>query len=117
MHYELHYLPFAGTDADGNPEPEREMGHKLDLDDHTPTQDEFDALWIKQTEGDLEGIDGHSDQEILSALWDLYNRSANGYHQEMDDKEMRSLSKNDIVVVDGTAYLCREMGWEELAHL
>ena len=117
MNYEIHYLPFAGYDDDDNPEPEREMDNKMALDDHTPTAEEFDDLWVKQTEGELDGDAVESDEEALSQLWTAYNRGPDGYHPEMDDKEMRSLSKNDIVILDGTASLCASFGWEELEGL
>lgn len=113
MQYELHYLPFAGLDEDGNPEPEREMGHRIAIDDHTPTPEEVDDLWVKQTEGELEDVD--DDDEALRRVWAAYNRGSGSAHlHEMDEKEMRSLSVNDIVILDGTAYRCARVGWEEI---
>jgi len=114
MEYEIHYLPFVGTDENGDPLPAREMDHKMAIDDHTPTQEEFEDLWEKQTEGTLDSEDVDSHEDALSQLWRAYNRAPDGYHPEMDEKEMRSLSKNDIVIINGTPYLCASVGWEEV---
>lgn len=114
MHYEIYYLPFAGMDDDGNPEPEREMSHKMELDDHTPTPEEIADLWVKQTEGKLNEDGMESDEDALGQLWQAYNRGGGGHHPEMDEKEMRSMSKNDIVVLGGTGYLIEDVGWSEI---
>lgn len=111
MNYEIHYLPYAGYDDDGNPAPEREMDNRIALDDHVPKPEEIDDLWEKQTEGELDTDDT---DEALSALWEAYNRTGHNDHPDLDVKEMRSLSANDIVVLDGQAYLCARIGWEEI---
>ena len=117
MKYEIYYLPFAGYDDDGNPEPAREMDNKMALDDHTPTQEEFDDLWEKQVEGGLNDDELEDEDEALRILWEVYNRTGSNDHPDLDEKEMRSLSKHDIVILDGTAYLCARWGWDELEAL
>lgn len=111
MTYEIRHLPAAGYDDDGNPEPEREMDNKIALDDHEPTGDEINSLWEKQTEGEIEA---ESKEEALSQLWNAYDRSPAGYNREMDEKEMRSLRVNDIIVLNSTVYLCESIGWKEI---
>lgn len=106
MNYEIYYL---SRDNDGY----REMDNKMALDDYTPDRDDWADLWEKQTEGSVEA---ESEEEALSNLWEAYNRSPSGYAAEMDDKEMRSMQKNDIVILNGTVYLCARMGWDEIGE-
>lgn len=87
------------------------MDNKITLDDYTPSGDEIDSLWEKMAEGEIEA---DSDDEALSELWDAYDRSPTGYVAEMDEKEMRSMQTNDIIILNSTVYLCMPIGWEEI---
>lgn len=111
MKYEIHYLPFAGMDDDDNPKPAREMRNRMELDDHTPTDAEVADLWEKQTEGNVKDDDP---EKVLNGLSRAYNRGPDGYAKEMDEKEMRSLSAGDIIVLDGEKYIAAAFGWEKL---
>lgn len=159
MKAEIFHLPYAGYKDEENrePEPDASMRNKLQLDNHTPTQAEFDDLWEKVGE---EEVDADSADAALGAAWERWNagsgkesvafarrecedcdavftgerddgfvdlslRQANAenHHKETMVEPggphevgpgTRSLSTGDIVVVDGTAYLCVSIGWSEL---
>lgn len=157
MNVEIHHLPYAGNDENGEPEPAREMRMKLELDDHTPSQAEFDDLWEKVGE---EEVPADSADDALRMAWERWNAGSGResvafarreckdcdavFTGERDDGSVdlslrqanaenhhketmvepggphevgpgtRSLSTGDIVVVDGTAYLCDTIGWSEL---
>lgn len=112
MNYEIRYLPDAGYDDDGNPEPEREMDNKIALGDYEPSGSEIDDLWVQAVEGEIEA---ESEEEALNKLWPLYNRgSGQARLKEMEEAEMPSLSVNDIVIIDSTVFLCARIGWKEI---
>lgn len=104
MNYEIRHL---SRDNDGY----REMDNKMALDDYEPTGDEIDSLWEKMAEGEIEA---ESEEEALSQLWDAYERSPTGYAAEMDEKEMRSMQVNDIIILNSTVYLCDSRGFSEI---
>jgi len=110
--YEIHQLPAAGYDDDGNPMPAREMDNRMALDDYVPNGEDIRNVWEHAVGG---SIDAESHKAALNKLWPLFNRgSGQSLMEKMDEAEMPSLSKNDVVVLDGTAYLCAAFGWEEL---
>mgnify|MGYP006286877909 CR=1 FL=1 len=159
MNVEIYHLPYAGYEDEENrkPAPAREMRMKVEMDDHEPSQAEFDDLWEKAGE---EEIEADSPEDAIRMAWERWNagsgresvafarreckdcdavftgeredgrvdlslrqKNAEKHHKETMvevggphevEPSTRSLSTGDIVVVDGSAYLCEMIGWSEL---
>lgn len=54
----------------------------------------------------------HPVKELLESVFDMFNSGSGSEHYRF--KNMRSLSVNDFVVIDGQIFQCLSSGWMEV---
>lgn len=96
----IHYLDWDDPDN----QDAREKFADLHFDD-TVSEEEFGEMYEEIA------TDVAADTETVFMKW---NRGSGEESDEFIEKEVRSFSVGDIIEVNGSKFLCRTVGWQEL---
>ena len=67
-----------------------------------------ELVWVFQYE-----VKGGNDDLILADAWEMFNIGEGPTATAYRARKLRSLSKGDVVAIDGRFYSCESVGWKE----
>lgn len=73
------------------------------------TAERHELVWVFVYSSDPMG---HDDQALLNEAWNLFNVGVGPVSDEYRGLKLRSLSKGDVVGIDGRFYSCESVGWK-----
>lgn len=111
MHAHVYYLNWDEDDDEDLREESSQLQARIRHEDERPDADVVESEKYRYV-GAWDGIDE------VGEVWNLLERSPDGYDRRLDELEERSICVGDIVVLGssngGEAHLVLPIGWEQL---